>query len=167
MRKFAFAALLVVLGTLTIEAGSALSQQMSICRDADAGENRSVLCNNAGEVFVVGSGGGGGGSGGANDGGPPPIHSDKPGFVCCGTTFTAIKYAGKGTVYGNNLGPNAVTLVADGGNATMGELLQGTTVPTMSPGGSYSFNAVGVPYGCIAYTAAQTDGGCLTENQTQ
>jgi hypothetical protein len=108
-----------------------------------------------------------------------PVKIDQPGTTCCGQSAgswqgTAIAYPPGATVYGCNLGPNAVTLAADGGQGVGGGiLLQGASTPTLTPGGCYSFTATGVPYTCTTNGAAQTlvDAGygmvgCLTTNVT-
>jgi hypothetical protein len=101
------------------------------------------------------------------DGGLPvtTIVADFPGFICCGTSFTAIPYNGT-CLSGQNFGPNAVIVVADGGTVNEGKMLVGTSQPTVSPGGDFSVCSVGVPYGCIAEVASQTDGGCMATSIT-
>jgi hypothetical protein len=98
------------------------------------------------------------------DGGLParPTVAEFPGYICCGTTPTAIPYT-KGCTSGVNRGPNGVALFVDGGSDNSADgILAGTPDPTLSPGGQYGFCSIGVPYLCQTYVTAQVDGGCLT-----
>lgn len=124
-------------------------------------------------VTVSTAGGGSGGSGLSWDAGvvvqnqpPGTTILGTPGFVCCGTSATAIPYSGT-CLHGVNLGPNEVVVFLDGGTVNEGlSYPVGTANPQASPGGEIDIcnGDAGQPLVCVAYTAAQTDGGCVALN---
>jgi hypothetical protein len=90
--------------------------------------------------------------------------ADTPGYMCCATAGTPLVYPATTTcINGQNMGPNAIVLTADAGNASVltGTLISGTTVPTSAPGGAFSLCPAGVPFICYAEVANQVDGGCV------
>lgn len=102
---------------------------------------------------------------------PSDIVSDVPGYTCCATGGTPLPFGASTvcTTY-QNMGPNAVVITADAGNASVltGTLLQGTATPTTAAGGIGQLcnNPTATAYLCFAYSANQTDGGCVQWDQT-